>query len=94
VPSREGVGQLPAFPLDLGSLPTLLFSPRGEKHMQAHYKPSRTRSCPPHTPLLVQATGDGYGVVRCLACGLQGPKRESSSKARLAFEESYNKELE
>ena len=59
--------------------------------MQASSKPSRTKPCPPHTPLLVQATEDGYHVARCLVCGLQGPKRENSSKARLAFEESYNK---
>ena len=59
--------------------------------MQASSKFARTRSCPPHTPLLVQATGYGYCVARCLACGLQGPKRENTSKARLAFDESYNK---
>jgi hypothetical protein len=29
----------------------------------------------------------GYCVARCLACGLQGLKRENASKARLAFEE-------
>ena len=66
--------------------PTLL---RGEKRMQASSKLSRTKPCPPHTPLLVQDTEDGYCLVRCLACGLQGPKRENTSKARLAFEESY-----
>ena len=57
--------------------------------MQASSKPSRTRSCPPHTPLLLQATEDGYFVVRCLACGLLGPKRANTSKAHRAFEESY-----
>jgi hypothetical protein len=31
--------------------------------------------------------------VRCLACGLQGPERENSSKARLAFEQ-FSKWLE
>jgi len=57
--------------------------------MQASSKPSKTKPCPPHTPLLLQATEDGYRVARCLVCGLLGPKRENSSKARLAFEESY-----
>jgi hypothetical protein len=57
--------------------------------MQAYSKLSRRKSCPPHTPLLVQAIGDGYCLVRCLACGLLGPKRENTSKARLAFDESY-----
>jgi hypothetical protein len=32
-------------------------------------------------------------VVLCLACGLQGPERENSSKARLAFEQ-FSKGLE
>ena len=59
--------------------------------MQASSKLPRLRSCPPHTPLLVQDAGDGYHVVRCLACGLQGPKRADSSKARLAFEESHKR---
>jgi hypothetical protein len=58
--------------------------------MQAYSKFSRTKPCPPHTPLLVQATGYGYGLARCLACGLQGPERQNSSKARQAFDESYN----
>jgi hypothetical protein len=53
--------------------------------VQASSKSSRP--CPPHTPLLMQGTDDGYRVVRCLACGLLGPKREDSSRARLAFDE-------
>ena len=57
--------------------------------MQASSKPSRTKPCPPHTPLLLQATGYGYCVARCLACGLQGPERENTLKAHLAFEVSY-----
>jgi hypothetical protein len=59
--------------------------------VQAYSKFSRRKPRPPHTPLLVQATGYGYCLVRCLACRLQGPKRENTSKARLAFDESYNK---
>jgi hypothetical protein len=62
--------------------------------MQAHSKFStRTNPCPPHTPLLLQATEDDYFVVRCLACGLLGPKRANTSKARLAFEE-FSERLE
>ncbi len=71
----------------MGSLPTT--HSKGEKHMQAlSKKSSRLRPCPPHTPLLTQCTEDGYRVVRCLACGLLGPKREDGSKALLAFDES------
>jgi hypothetical protein len=62
--------------------------------MQTSSEPSRRKPCPPHTPLLlVRATEDGHCVVRCLACGLQGPERENSSKARLAFEQ-FSKWLE
>ena len=57
--------------------------------MQAYSKLSRHRPCPPHTPLLVQASGVGYSVVRCLACGLKGPKRRGTLKALLAFEEAF-----
>jgi hypothetical protein len=62
-------------------------------HPRQAFKSSRRRSCPPHTPLLVQSSGDGHYVARCLACGLVGPDREDASKARLAFEES-SKRLE
>jgi hypothetical protein len=61
--------------------------------MQASSKFTRTKPCPPHSPLLLQATEDGYCEVRCLACGLLGPKRANSSKARLAFEE-FSERLE
>jgi hypothetical protein len=54
--------------------------------MQASSKPSRRKPCPPHTPLLLQPTEDGYCLVRCLACGLLGTERENSSKAHLAFD--------
>jgi hypothetical protein len=61
--------------------------------MQTSFEPFRRKPCPQHTPLLVGATDDGHCVVRCLACGLQGPERENSSKARLAFEQ-FSKWLE
>jgi len=63
-------------------------SPFNQQHVQGSSKPSRrTKPCPPHTPLLILDTEDGSRVVRCLACGLRGPKRENTSKARLAFKE-------
>jgi hypothetical protein len=61
--------------------------------MQASSKLRRRDRCPPHTPLLVQGTGDGHYVARCLACGLGGPERANASKARLAFDEA-SKRLE
>jgi hypothetical protein len=91
VPSREGAGPLPALLLEWGQLPSI-FS-KGDKHMQASSEPSRRKPCPPHTPLLVRATEEGHCVVQCLACGLHGPERENSSKARLAFEQ-FSKWLE
>ena len=57
--------------------------------MQAYSKFSRHRPCPPHTPLLVQNSGESYRVAWCLACGLQGPQRRDTSKALLAFEEAF-----
>jgi len=63
-------------------------------HPREAFKSSRRRkSCPPHTPLLVQCSGEGHYVAQCLACGLEGPDREDASKARLAFEE-YSERLE
>jgi hypothetical protein len=91
VPSREGAGPLPALLLEWGQLPSI-FS-KGDKHMQASSEPSRRKPCPPHTPLLVRATEEGHCVVQCLACGLHGPERENSSKARLTFEQ-FSKWLE
>jgi hypothetical protein len=45
-------------------------------------------SCPPHTPLLIEASKEGYYVAQCLACGLSGPEREDDWEAKLAFDES------
>jgi hypothetical protein len=60
--------------------------------MLAYSKSSRRGPCPPHTPLLVRASGEGYYVAQCLACGLQGPKRRDTPKALLAFEEALPQE--
>jgi hypothetical protein len=45
-------------------------------------------SGPSHSPVLVEASGDGYCVARCLACGLRGPEHEDTSEAKLAVDES------
>ena len=45
-------------------------------------------SCPPHSPILVEASGEGYYVARCLACGLRGPEREGDREGKVAFDES------
>ncbi len=56
--------------------------------MQASSKLRRRNRCPPHTPLIVQSSGDGrYYVAQCLTCGLGGPERKSTSKAWRAFDE-------
>jgi hypothetical protein len=55
--------------------------------MQASSKLRRRNRCPPHTPLIVQSTGDGHYVAQCLTCGLAGPERKSTSKAWQAFDE-------
>jgi hypothetical protein len=60
--------------------------------MQTLRKFSRHGPCPPHTPLLIQDSGEEYRVARCLACGLQGPKRRNTPKALLAFEEAFPQE--
>jgi hypothetical protein len=60
--------------------------------MRAISKFTRHRPCPPHTPLLIQDSGESYRVARCLACGLQGPKRRDTPKALLAFEEAFPQE--
>ena len=46
-------------------------------------------SCPPHTPIMVSASEEGYYSASCLACGLAGPKREDAWEAKQAFDESF-----
>ena len=43
--------------------------------------------CPPHGPHLVEAVEEGIYAARCLRCGLVGPRREDSLKAKLAFDQ-------
>lgn len=46
---------------------------------------SERGSCPPHTPILVEASKRGY-VARCLVCGLRGQEREDNQEAKVAFD--------
>jgi hypothetical protein len=48
----------------------------------------RKTSCPPHSPILVQAVGEGAYVASCLACGLAGPEREDGLVAKRSFDEA------
>lgn len=48
------------------------------------------RGCPPHGPHLVSATEEGLYAARCLKCGLVGPVRKDSSKAKVAFDQRWD----
>lgn len=58
--------------------------------LQAESRWGRTRraSCPPHSPILIDAFEGGYHVASCLACGLSGPERKNGWEAKAAFDES------
>ncbi len=45
-------------------------------------------SCPPHGPIMVAASEEGYNVASCLACGAAGPRRKDGWEAKLAFDEA------
>lgn len=49
----------------------------------------KKKRCPPHGPLLVDVPIEELYVARCLACGVSGPERLDSLKAKLAFDEYY-----
>jgi len=49
----------------------------------------REKSCPPHGPHLVKTVREGFYGVRCLACGLTGPARESALEAKLGFDQRW-----
>jgi hypothetical protein len=49
-----------------------------------HEKP-----CPPHGPILVQATDLEVYMASCFACGLEGPGRQDGWEAKLAFDEAF-----
>ncbi len=46
------------------------------------------RSCPPHGPIMVAASGEGLYAASCMACGVGGPEREDGWEAKLAFDEA------
>ena len=46
-------------------------------------------SCPPHGPIMVVASEEGYYVASCLACGTAGPQREDGWEAKQAFDEAW-----
>ncbi len=50
---------------------------------------TRRGSCPPHGPILVDASEGSYYVASCLGCGLRGPEREDGREAKLAFDEAF-----
>ena len=56
--------------------------------MRKHRSGTGRGSCPPHSPILVEASGEGSYVARCLACGLRGAEQEDAWEAKLAFDES------
>lgn len=49
----------------------------------------REKSCPPHGPILIQATDQRAFTASCLACGLEGPERVDGWEAKLAFDEAF-----
>jgi hypothetical protein len=57
--------------------------------MQTSSKFRRRSACPPHTPLMGNATEEGSYTVQCLACGLQGPPSDDLLNAKLAFDEAF-----
>ena len=57
--------------------------------MQASSKVRRRKRCPRHGPLVGEATEEGSYTLRCLACGVKGPEREDTLKAKLAFDETF-----
>jgi hypothetical protein len=45
--------------------------------------------CPPHSPIVVEASEGGYYAASCLACGARGPEREDVWEAKAAFDEAF-----
>ena len=46
------------------------------------------RGCPPHGPIVVDATEEGRYVAMCLVCWSIGPERGDTREAKAAFDES------
>ncbi len=62
---------------------------RREHPMQASSRSRSGRRYPRHGPLVGEATEEGSYTLRCLACGVKGPEREDTLKAKLAFDETF-----
>ena len=45
--------------------------------------------CPPHGPIVVETSEEGYRAAWCLACGARGPEREDVWEAKAAFDEAH-----
>jgi hypothetical protein len=50
---------------------------------------SRRMPCPPHGPIVVDASEEGYYVASCMTFKVVGPGREDTLKAKLAFDETW-----
>jgi hypothetical protein len=59
------------------------------RQIRRHRGRTERGSCPPHTPIMVSVSEEGYYLATCLACGLAGPKREDAWEAKQAFDESF-----
>jgi hypothetical protein len=53
------------------------------------HRGQRASSCPPHSPVVVEASEGGYYAATCLACGSRGPEREDVWEAKSAFDEAF-----
>jgi hypothetical protein len=62
---------------------------RSGQPMQASSRSRSGRRYPRHGPLVGEATEEGSYTLRCLACGVKGPEREDTLKAKLAFDETF-----
>jgi hypothetical protein len=57
--------------------------------MEASAKFRRGTRGPRHGPLVGEATEEGSYIIRCLACGVEGPERKGILKAKLAFDDTF-----
>jgi hypothetical protein len=60
-----------------------------QRQVRRHGGGTERGSCPPHSPVMVTASEEGYYSATCLACGLVGPKQEDAWEAKVTFDESF-----
>ena len=58
--------------------------------MRAVPKSSRRKPCPPHGPIVIDASEGSCFVASCLGCRVVGPAREDATKAKLAFDQKWH----